>query len=109
VWVTAARIFNAGETPAFTRCFLDSRTPALDDDTPGGGTRVARCKVYEVQGPDPARTAGAVRCHRDVASNVTVNEKKFPVCKRHHSKGWELFMQDGWLYAVDRAAKRAKS
>jgi len=33
------------------------------------GPFVARCKIYEIQGPDPSRTAGALRCHRDAVSN----------------------------------------
>jgi hypothetical protein len=35
-----------------------------------------------------------------------VDGKSFPVCKKHHTKAWTLFMKDGWLYAVNVNAKK---
>jgi hypothetical protein len=67
------------------------------------GLLVARCKIYEIQGPDPSRTAGALRCHRDAVSNVEVDAPPpVPVCDHHRSVKWSLFRgSDGWTYAVD--------
>jgi hypothetical protein len=63
---------------------------------------VARCKVYEIQGPDAARTAGATRCHRDAtATKLKLDDRKYPVCKQHRSDKWELFVKGGWLYAIE--------
>ena len=62
---------------------------------------MARCKVYEIQGPDAARTAGAVRCHREATSTkMKLDDRKYPVCKRHRGTAWHLFVNDGWLYAI---------
>jgi hypothetical protein len=62
---------------------------------------VARCKVYEIQGSDAERTAGAVRCHREATgAKIKLDDRKYPVCKRHHGDSWRLFVTDGWLYAV---------
>lgn len=63
---------------------------------------MARCKVYEIQGPDAARTAGAARCHRDAAATkLKLDDRKYAVCKRHRGDAWQLFVKDGWLYAVE--------
>jgi hypothetical protein len=67
---------------------------------------MARCKVYEIQGADPARTAGAVRCACDSAGKVKVDGKSYSVCKKHRGKAWKLFRKGGWLYAVDLDAKK---
>jgi hypothetical protein len=67
---------------------------------------VARCKTYEIQGPNPAKTAGAVRCTRDSSGKLAVDGKTFPVCKKHHDKTWTLFVKDGWLYSVNLNAKK---
>ena len=69
---------------------------------------MARCKAYEIQGPDPAKTAGAVRCVRDAAVKVKVDGKSYSVCKKHQGKAWKLFRKGGWLYAVDLDAKKKK-
>jgi hypothetical protein len=65
------------------------------------GRALARCKVYEIQGPDPARTAGAVRCHRDVHARQEIDGLTVSVCKRHGHEKWSLFAKDSWVYAVD--------
>jgi hypothetical protein len=65
-----------------------------------------RCKTYEIKGPDPAKTASAVRCVRDSAGKLKVDGKSYPVCKKHHGKAWQLFRKGGWLYAVDLDAKK---
>ncbi len=69
---------------------------------------MARCKIYEIQGPDPARTAAAVRCHRTADAKVTIGNRKFDICKKHQGSGWELFERGGWLYAVDLNSKPPK-
>jgi hypothetical protein len=69
---------------------------------------VARCKVYELQGPDPSRTAGAVRCTRDAVRRHEIDGKKFPICKHHDRKKWDLFVKDSWLYAVDLNSRAVK-
>jgi hypothetical protein len=66
---------------------------------------VARCKVYEVQGPDPGRTAGAVRCHRDAHGATAVDGRDYAICRHHSHRRWELFVKDRWLYAVDLNAE----
>jgi hypothetical protein len=69
---------------------------------------VARCKVYEIQGPDPGRTAGAVRCHRNSHGDIGVDGKTYPICRDHSHKQWEFFVKDRWLYAVDLNAPAPK-
>jgi hypothetical protein len=69
---------------------------------------VARCKVYEIRGPDPSRTAGALRCTRDVVRRRRLDGKKFPLCKHHDRKKWGLFVRESWLYAVDLNSKAVK-
>jgi hypothetical protein len=70
---------------------------------------VARCKIYEIQGPEASQTAGAVRCHRDAVARITVAERDVRVCKRHQGDNWRLFLEDGWVYAVDREAAVPKA
>jgi len=71
---------------------------------------VARCKVYEIQGDDAARTAGAVRCHREATgAKLKLDERKYPVCKRHRGDSWRLFVEDGWLYAIELGKRKSKS
>lgn len=70
---------------------------------------MARCKVYEIEGPDPSKTAGAVRCHRDGVSKVTIDGHDVMVCKKHRGKNWKLFRKSGWTYAVDLDADPPKS
>ena len=67
---------------------------------------MARCKTYEIQGPDPGKTAGAVRCARESTGKLEVDGKKYPVCKKHHGDAWNLFVKDGWLYAVNLKSKK---
>lgn len=63
---------------------------------------MARCKVYEIPGSDASRTAAAARCHRDgTATKLKVDDRKYPVCKKHRSDSWHLFVKDGWLYAIE--------
>jgi hypothetical protein len=62
---------------------------------------VARCKVYEIQGPDPAQTASAVRCHREAVGKVKIDAREFPICKKHRADDWQLFRKGGWPYAVN--------
>jgi hypothetical protein len=69
---------------------------------------VARCKVYEIKGPDPQRTSGAERCVRDVAGEAVIDGRKYRICKHHQDSRWELFVDGGWLYAVDPEAKPTK-
>jgi hypothetical protein len=68
----------------------------------GKGRVLARCKVYEIQGPDPSRTSSAVRCLRDAAATITLElHSGVPVCDKHQSNGWSLFRgNDGWVYGV---------
>jgi hypothetical protein len=70
---------------------------------------VARCKVYEIQGPDPARRWRAERCVRPATGKSTVDGKSYPICKRHKGTRWTLFIGDGWLYAIDLNATPMKS
>jgi hypothetical protein len=66
---------------------------------------VSRCKVYEVQGPDPSRTASARRCIREATDLAVVGRRVIAVCKQHERKPWELFEgKDSWVYAVDPTA-----
>ena len=58
------------------------------------------CKVYEIQGPDPARIAGAVRCHRDSDGTCAVDDRSIPICTHHNETPWQIFVRDGWVYAV---------
>ena len=70
---------------------------------------MARCKAYEIEGPNPANTSSAVRWHRDAGGKVQVDEKSLPICKRHRGEAWYLFIRiirDGWLYAVNVDAKQ---
>ena len=69
---------------------------------------MARCKVYEIQGPDPAQMAGAVRCHRDAVATIEIDNQTFKICEEHQGEAWELFLSDGWSYAVDLDAKPTK-
>jgi hypothetical protein len=69
---------------------------------------VARCKVYEIQGPDPARRWRAERCVRPAAGKTTVDGKTYPICQRHKGAGWNLFIGDGWLYAINFRADPPK-
>jgi hypothetical protein len=66
---------------------------------------MARCNVYVIQGPDPAKTASVVRCVRDSAGKLKVDGKSYPVRKKHHGKDWNLFKKGGWLYVVDLDTK----
>ena len=59
------------------------------------------CKAYEIRGPDPARTAGAVRCHRNADSTATVDGRPFAICATHDEGRWTRFVQDGWLFVLD--------
>ena len=63
------------------------------------------CKVYEIRGPDRSRTAGAVRCHRDADSTVTIDNRTFPLCSAHDGPRWHKFLEGPWLYAVDPSAE----
>ncbi|MCU1458898.1 MAG: hypothetical protein JWL73_2990 [Actinomycetia bacterium] len=65
---------------------------------------MGRCKVYEIEGPDPGETAGAVRCLRDATATIEVGDKKYPICKKHQATRWRLFKKKGWLYAVESKA-----
>lgn len=58
---------------------------------PVRATAMARCQAYVIQGPNPAKTASAVRCVRDSAGKVKLDGKSYPVCKKHHDKAWKLF------------------
>ncbi len=64
-----------------------------------------RCKVYEIQGPDPVRTAGAVRCHREAVGKEKLGRLEVPICAKHQSDTWHLFVHDDWLYAVNPTTK----
>jgi hypothetical protein len=66
---------------------------------------VARCKIYEIQGPDPSQTAGAIRCHRDADRKVAIDGREVPICKKHRGKAWHLFRAGGWSYAIDLDAE----
>jgi hypothetical protein len=72
------------------------------------GACVARCKVYEIQGPDPRKTDGAVRCHRDAHGETTVDGTGYPICRHHSHKRWQLFTKNRWLYAIDLNAEAPK-
>jgi hypothetical protein len=66
---------------------------------------VARCKVYEIQGPDASRTASARRCVREATDLAVVGRRVVAVCHKHERKPWELFGgKDGWVYAVNMNA-----
>lgn len=62
---------------------------------------MARCKVYEIKGPDSKRIAGAERCVNEAASEVAMKVRRFRVCQRHQKDRWRLFVEGGWFYAVD--------
>jgi hypothetical protein len=70
---------------------------------------VARYKVYEIQGPDPARRWRVERCVRPAAGKTTIDGKTYPICKRQKGAGWNLFIGDGWLYAINLKANPPKS
>ncbi len=86
----------------------------LDEHRCAGVTRtmeaavLARCKVYEIKGPDKKRTGGAERCTREVATKISVNGRSYPLCKRHLGGRWNLFVDGGWLYAIDENAEPVK-
>jgi hypothetical protein len=61
---------------------------------------VAICKVYEIQGPDPNATAGALRCLRDAADELDVDGARLSICEDHRGNVWHLFANGGWVYAV---------
>ena len=63
-----------------------------------------RCRVYEIQGSDPSRTAGAVRCHRDADGIRELDGLHVPICHRHAAHGWSLFAEDRWVYAIELSA-----
>jgi hypothetical protein len=67
---------------------------------------MARCKAYEIQGPQANKKASAVRCVRDAAGKEVVDGRSFPVCKKHRGKAWTLFVADGWLYAIQLDVKK---
>jgi hypothetical protein len=66
---------------------------------------LARCKAYEVKGPDPSRTSAAERCAREAVAKSVINGKTYAICKRHQGGRWRLFVDGGWLYAVDLRAE----
>ena len=35
------------------------------------------------------------------ATKLKVDDRKYPVCKKHRSDSWHLFVKDGWLYAIE--------
>lgn len=71
---------------------------------------MARCKVYEIQGPDASRASGAQRCHHDATTKIEVDGHKISVCKKHDGGRWTLFRaDDGWVYAVDLDAPPTKN
>ena len=61
--------------------------------------RVARCTRFKVR--TLPRTAGAVRCHRDTDGTRDVDKKSLSICAHHNKEPWQLFVKDGWVYAVD--------
>lgn len=69
---------------------------------------MARCKIYEIQGPDPSKTAGAVRCHRTAVAKLEIDDKEINICKKHQGKAWQHFRSGGWVYAVDLSAQPRK-
>jgi hypothetical protein len=69
---------------------------------------MARCKLYEIKGPDETHTWSAERCVRDATGDVVIDGRKFRVCKRHQGSRWQLFVTGGWLYAVDPHAEPVK-
>jgi hypothetical protein len=46
---------------------------------------------------------------RQAAGKTTVDGKTYPICKRHKAAGWNLFIGDGWLYAINLKADPPKS
>jgi hypothetical protein len=62
---------------------------------------MARCKLYEIKGPDARRTAGAERCVRESTGDVVIDGRRYRLCNRHQESRWERFVEDGWLYGVD--------
>ena len=64
---------------------------------------MAICKLYEVQGSDASRTAGAVRCHREAVDVAILPEGEFPICERHAGDEWVWFVRDRWFYAIVRS------
>ena len=69
---------------------------------------MARCKVYEIQGPDDPRTAGAVRCDREAVTTIEVDNQTFKICEEHQGEVWDLFLGDASSFAVDLDAKPTK-
>ena len=68
------------------------------------------CKIYEIRGSDPTRTAGAVRCHRDAVAEIELGGRHLAICANHRDRTWQLFDKRGWAYAVnlDAAGQKAK-
>ncbi len=69
---------------------------------------MARCKVYEIRGPDAKRTGGAERCVREAGDEVVLEGRRFRTCEHHRKKRWDLFVDGGWLYTVDPKAEPVK-
>jgi hypothetical protein len=61
---------------------------------------VATCKIYEIQGRDPKRTAGALRCLRDATDNVEVDGVRRAICEHHQDGVWHLFVNGAWVFAI---------
>jgi hypothetical protein len=69
---------------------------------------MARCKVYEIKGPDAERTASAERCVREATGDVVIGGRRYRLCDRHQESRWKRFVEEGWLYGVDPKAEPLK-
>ena len=61
---------------------------------------MAICKIYEIRGPDPNATAGALRCLRDADDEIDVDGVRLLICEDHQRNVWHRFANGGWVYAV---------
>jgi hypothetical protein len=43
-----------------------------------------------------------------VATKISIDGRSYPLCKRHLGERWNLFVDGGWLYAIDEKADPVK-
>jgi hypothetical protein len=61
---------------------------------------MGRCRVREIPGIDPARTADAIHCYRDATTQIAQDGYLYAVCDDHRDARWQLFVKMRWLYAI---------
>ena len=61
------------------------------------------CTIFEIQGSDPSRIAGAVRCDRSAVGMTILAEAEFPRCEHHGNSEWTFFTEDRSCYGMRRS------